>query len=157
MTQNGDPLENAIAERINGIIKHEFLYQIQNQSLSINERLDQGVKTYNAYRPHMSINMLTPEQAHETSGPLKRRWKNYYKQPVKLITGINYHCKPRTEITDKPVNLFKYNIQFPLKKGELLCITFFSGLCLLVFLFYLLQSCLLSLKLLRPRLLSLLL
>ena len=85
MTQNGDPLENAIAERINGIIKHEFLYQIQNQSLSINERLDQGVKTYNEYRPHMSINMLTPEQAHETSGPLKRRWKNYYKQPVNLL------------------------------------------------------------------------
>ena len=85
MTQNRDPLENAIAERINGIIKHEFLYQIQNQSLSINERLDQGVKTYNEYRPHMSINMLTPEQAHETSGPLKRRWKNYYKQPVNLL------------------------------------------------------------------------
>ena len=85
MTQNGDPLENAIAERINGIIKQEFLYQIQNQLIPIKERLDIGIKTYNKQRPHMSTNMLTPEQAHQTSGTLKRRWKNYYKQPVNLL------------------------------------------------------------------------
>ena len=85
MTQNGDPLENAIAERINRIIKQEFLYQIQNQIMPIKERLDRGVKTYNRQRPHMSTNMLTPEQAHQSSGTLKRRWKNYYKQPVNLL------------------------------------------------------------------------
>lgn len=85
MTQNGDPLENAIAERINGIIKQEFLYQIQNQSMPIRERLDSGVKIYNRQRPHLSTNMLTPEQAHHTSGVLKRRWKNYYKKPVNLL------------------------------------------------------------------------
>jgi putative transposase len=85
MTQNGDPLENAIAERINGIIKQEFLYQIQDESMSIKKRLDTGVNTYNRHRPHMSTNMLTPEQAHQTSGVLKRKWKNYYKQPVNLL------------------------------------------------------------------------
>ena len=85
MTQNGDPLENAIAERINGIIKQEFLYQIENQSIPISQRLDSGVKAYNQQRPHLSTNMLTPEQAHHTSGVLKRKWKNYYKQPVNLL------------------------------------------------------------------------
>lgn len=85
MTQNGDPLENAIAERINGIIKQEFLCQIKNESISLQERLDSGVMTYNRQRPHLSTNMLTPEQAHQTSGILKRRWKNYYKQPVNLL------------------------------------------------------------------------
>ena len=85
MTQNGDPLENAIAERINGIIKQEFLCQITNESISIEQRLDSGVKIYNSQRPHLSTNMLTPDQAHQTLGALKRKWKNYYKQPVNLL------------------------------------------------------------------------
>lgn len=85
MTQNGDPLENAIAERINGIIKQEFLYQLHNREIPIRERVDNGIETYNRYRPHLSTNMLTPEQAHLSSGALKRKWKNYYKQDVNLL------------------------------------------------------------------------
>ena len=87
MTDNGDPLENAIAERINGIIKHEFLY---NQPLlnreHATEQLDKAVWVYNNQRPHMSCNMLTPIQAHQNSGQMKRLWKNYYSKPDNVNT-----------------------------------------------------------------------
>lgn len=79
MTENGDPLENAIAERINGIIKQEFLehYSLVNLK-QVKERLDRSVNTYNTVRPHMSCNMLTPAVAHLNNIPIKRKWKNYY-------------------------------------------------------------------------------
>lgn len=59
MTENGDPLENAIAERINGIIKEEYLndYQVDNieQARAL---LKTTVNLYNNERPHMSIGNL---------------------------------------------------------------------------------------------------
>lgn len=82
MTQNGDPLENPIAERINKTIKEEFTLQKQ-LSFSTFERatlmIPKIIKFYNQNRPHRSIDMLTPEIAYKSSGKLKRRWKNYYK------------------------------------------------------------------------------
>lgn len=81
MTENGDPYENAIAERVNGIIKSEFsLHSSQlgfdQTSLQINLK----IKTYNSVRPHASCDFLTPEQAHLREGKLDKRWKNYYKK-----------------------------------------------------------------------------
>ena len=65
MTENGDPLENAIAERINGILKEEYLnhYQTDNTSQAV-EQLDQAVRLYNEQRPHFSIGLLTPNLVH---------------------------------------------------------------------------------------------
>lgn len=76
MTENGDPLENAIAERINGILKTEWLYQmtLKDQEHS-NSEINRIINFYNTQRPHMSINMLTPDQAHKMKGPIKQRWK----------------------------------------------------------------------------------
>ena len=76
MTQNGDPLENAIAERVNGILKQEYFdYKtVYNQ-----QKLKEAIDLYNKERPHMSCNMLTPEQAHQRIGNLRKSWKNYYK------------------------------------------------------------------------------
>lgn len=75
MTQNGDPYENAIAERINGILKYEFLLidgfaddQVAAQTIS------QAVKIYNHERPHLSWNMLTPAQAHRQNEMILRKW-----------------------------------------------------------------------------------
>ena len=81
MTENGDPLENAIAERVNGILKDEYLNQYQRLTQI---QLEESIQKYNNERPHLSINMLTPEAAHLTSGTLKKRWKNYYKKPINL-------------------------------------------------------------------------
>jgi transposase InsO family protein len=75
MTENGDPLENPIAERINGIIKDEYLkhYTITNQSEAMT-LLEVIVCRYNQKRPHQSINMLTPEVVHEQQLLVNRKW-----------------------------------------------------------------------------------
>jgi len=85
MTENGDPLENPIAERINGILKDEYLYdKINNHNnLDIIE-LSKSIEKYNTLRPHLSCEMLTPQQAHRAQGNLKRMWKNYYRKRVNL-------------------------------------------------------------------------
>jgi len=78
MTRNGDPLENAIAERMNGILKDELLEGPFESFRDAQERLDEAVNIYNHLRPHSSIDLLTPAEAHARTGELKRRWKNYF-------------------------------------------------------------------------------
>ena len=75
MTESGDPLENPIAERINGIIKEEYLkhYNIKNQTHAM-DLLRCVVGRYNIERPHQSINMLTPETVHRNWVLVNRRW-----------------------------------------------------------------------------------
>lgn len=81
MTETGDPLENPIAERINGILKNEYLAHRAVYSLAQAELvLEQSVFLYNYKRPHMSCDMLVPDQAYNGEKKLKRRWKNYYPQ-----------------------------------------------------------------------------
>jgi transposase InsO family protein len=82
MTENGDPLENAIAERVNGIIKEEYLqdYTVKNIK-EAKQALSFVVKLYNEERPHNSISNNVPNHVHENKeiNP-KRLWKNYYKK-----------------------------------------------------------------------------
>jgi putative transposase len=78
MTEKSDPLENAIAERVNGILKDELLEKRLGNFNEAREKVDQAVNTYNHLRPHLSIDMLTPAEAHNRTGELKRRWKNYF-------------------------------------------------------------------------------
>lgn len=79
MTDNGDPYENAIAERTNGILKTEWLYQVKLTSRAMATNfIDKIVRIYNNERPHMSINMMTPSQARIQSGEMKKCWKNYW-------------------------------------------------------------------------------
>lgn len=82
MTETGDPLDNAVAERINGILKDEYLecYTVYTFE-EAKELLDAVIPLYNEERPHMSIGNLVPEKVH--NGELKpgeRLWKNYYKK-----------------------------------------------------------------------------
>lgn len=85
MTENGDPLENPIAERVNGILKDEYLYCKNNNYNDLNtKQISYAIDKYNNKRPHLSCNMMTPEKAHEVQGNLKRMWKNYYKKRVNL-------------------------------------------------------------------------
>ena len=79
MTQSGDPLENAIAERANGILKVEWLYKMaiatRDECQSVLERI---IRFYNTERPHMSVGMQTPESVHQQEGFQRRCWKNSY-------------------------------------------------------------------------------
>ena len=87
MTENGDPLENAVAERINGILKAEWINEMKLKSLKDAKfHISNIIDIYNSERPHSSIEMLTPEQAHVGIGPLKRLWKNYYKTKEETCT-----------------------------------------------------------------------
>jgi len=81
MTENGDPLENAIAERVNGILKEEYLWD-QHPSSLMEARviLDRAIALYNFDRPHMSISNMTPHEVHTGNVYIEpsRLWKNYY-------------------------------------------------------------------------------
>jgi transposase InsO family protein len=79
MTHSGEPLENAIAERANGILKVEWLYKTRLATRKECETtLGRIIGFYNTQRPHMSIGMQTPEEAHQQYGEQRRCWKNRY-------------------------------------------------------------------------------
>jgi len=81
MTQNGDPLENALAERVNGIFKNTYNMDQRFESLiEAQAAITKMVYSYNNVRPHSSCDMMTPNEAHQCTGALKRRWKTYYKK-----------------------------------------------------------------------------
>lgn len=92
MTENGDPLENAVAERLNGIIKEEYLYDYQTNTIeSAKKHLSKIVKLYNTDRPHMSIGNLTPSEVHQqTNNPIKteKLWKNYYQKNQSPVNSL---------------------------------------------------------------------
>ena len=89
MTENGDPYENALAERINGIIKGEFnLYESRLNFEATKSLITVSIDTYNQLRPHGSCDMLTPYAAHQKTGILRKTWKNYpWKNPGKKEAG----------------------------------------------------------------------
>ena len=63
MAEKGNPYENAIAERLNGILKDEFLLSETFKTVQIaREAVEEAVKNYNELRPHMSIGYMTPNE-----------------------------------------------------------------------------------------------
>jgi transposase InsO family protein len=86
MTQSGDPLENAIAERVNGIIKEEYLndYQVDD-IVQARELLQKVVELYNEQRPHQSIGYLTPQHVHQNNIKTEKLWKNYYQKNSNIV------------------------------------------------------------------------
>ena len=85
MTQSGDPLENAIAERVNGILKDELLEKVYLNYEQARQAIAAAISIYNYQRPHSSIDILTPIEAHLKKGELKRRWKNYYSKKKEVV------------------------------------------------------------------------
>lgn len=80
MTQDGDPRDNAIAERVNGILKTEWLYDDHFVGFEdAYKRVAEVINIYNNKRPHLSLNYKTPAEAHLETGEQVRVWKNYYK------------------------------------------------------------------------------
>lgn len=68
MADVGDPYQNAMAERINGILKQEFHLDARFADEATARRaVDQAIRTYNTRRPHLSLDYRTPEQVHSMS------------------------------------------------------------------------------------------
>jgi len=99
MTENGDPYENAIAERVNGILKGEFLLDATFSSLAEGRQaVDSAVSRYNHIRPHASCDNLTPVEAHDQNGVLRKHWKGK-SYPQKNISSAPESIPPAIEHT----------------------------------------------------------
>jgi len=76
MTENGDPYENAVAERVNGILKDEFgLSEQLLNKVEANKQTAQSIEIYNSLRPHLSCQMLTPNKMHLQQKITIKRYK----------------------------------------------------------------------------------
>lgn len=105
MTENGDPLENALAERMNGIFKDNF--DIARTFSSFEEAqlfINQAVDYYNNRLPHSSIDKMTPAKAHFCTGELKKHWKKPKWQPLNSTADTNF-LTDSTTVKDKPTVL----------------------------------------------------
>lgn len=78
MTQNGDPYENAMAERVNGILKSELISKYYNNIDDASIHIARCITIYNYKRRHSSIDFQIPNDVHKQQGPQIKRWKNYY-------------------------------------------------------------------------------
>ena len=76
MTEQYDPYQNAVAERVNGILKDEFdLERGFARHLEAVEVIKESVAIYNQFRPHLSCGYLTPQQMHQQQDVKLKKWK----------------------------------------------------------------------------------
>ena len=88
MTECGDPKENAVAERVNGIIKNELLMDMSFFSIDeVKRALKVAIDFYNNERPHMSLDWKTPAQAALCTGELKKKWKSHREIALKALAA----------------------------------------------------------------------
>lgn len=84
MTENGDPLENPQAERINNTMKNELLRgKVFTCIEEAEESILRAVEFYNNERPHMSLNMMTPREASQCTGEIPKLWISYRERAIK--------------------------------------------------------------------------
>lgn len=77
MTESYDPYQNAIAERVNGILKHEFILGVTTSDLKLMTKLiEQSIYIYNHDRPHWSCWMNTPVFMHQQDTVKIRTYRN---------------------------------------------------------------------------------
>lgn len=86
MTQDGSPYDNALAERVNGILKTELnlgkTFSCYKEAIPI---VHHAIDTYNRLRPHMSISNLTPNKAHCSTLQLQKKWKKKQYRKAKSV------------------------------------------------------------------------
>ena len=64
MTDGYDCYQNALAERVNGILKNEYLLVKPNDLEEARKMIAQSVLTYNQRRPHTALKYKTPDKVH---------------------------------------------------------------------------------------------
>lgn len=71
MTENGDPYENALAERMNRTLKEEFgLGNVLRSKLHAKLLTEEAIDLYNNRRPHLSLKMKTPQSVYKQKSQL---------------------------------------------------------------------------------------
>ncbi len=64
MTDGYDCYQNALAERINGILKMELLLSSPEDLEQARQMVDEAVQIYNTERPYMALKNKTPDAVH---------------------------------------------------------------------------------------------
>ena len=67
--------QNPVAERANGILKDELLRDVYPAHAEAEPAIDKAIGIYNGKRPHRSVDMMTPDEAHKKTGTIKKRWR----------------------------------------------------------------------------------
>lgn len=89
MTEVYDPYENAVAERVNGILKDEFdIGEGFKNHLQAVKEIKYAIETYNTFRPHLSCFKMTPEQAHSEGKFKMTKWGGRKKNKKKAVKNI---------------------------------------------------------------------
>lgn len=84
MTESGNPKDNAVAERVNNTIKNELFKGMEFSHISqVKAAVKAAVEFYNHERPHWSLDGMTPSQAAQCQGELKKRWISYREAAIK--------------------------------------------------------------------------
>ena len=84
MTENGNPKDNAMAERINSTIKNELLHgRTFTSQRQLTEAVDAAISFYNCERLHSSIDYHTPNEAHQMQGEMKRHWHSWREAAIR--------------------------------------------------------------------------
>lgn len=88
MTHPASPQENAIAERVNGILKEEWLYDlILNLNEKLYKKIEGIIKVYNELRPHNSLGNMAPTQIHD---------EGFLRDTAERVIGKTYVYKKKT-------------------------------------------------------------
>ena len=92
--------ENSHAERLNGIIKNNYLYPYGPTNMSSLKRLlDKAVLMYNTGKPHKALGKLTPSEFRKT---IDNENNSFGYLPLSTVNHINYK---RSKISIKKVNV----------------------------------------------------
>jgi transposase InsO family protein len=97
MTRPASPHENAIAERVNGILKEEWLVDLENQKIiNVKNCIGQIINIYNEMRPHDGLGKITPNQVHD---------KGFSRNDTERVIGKKYNWKKKAEPEKaRPIN-----------------------------------------------------
>jgi putative transposase len=97
MTAPASPHENAIAERVNGILKDEWLVDLENhENINVRKCIGGIIKIYNEMRPHNGLGNITPNQVHD---------EGFLRHDTERVIGKKYNWKKKAEpVKARPVN-----------------------------------------------------
>jgi len=87
MTTKHDPYENAVAERVNGILKDEYAIESFKTQKEAQKEIKSSIRLYNTDRPHLSCGYRTPQQAHKQEGFILKKWP-FKKTPRDISLGV---------------------------------------------------------------------
>lgn len=89
MTGSGNPKDNAVAERVNNTIKNELFRGMEFYGIKeVKAAVKAAVDFYNHERPHWSLDGMTPTQAAQCEGEMRKRWKSHREIAIKRLYGI---------------------------------------------------------------------